>query len=463
MQQQLSAIQQAEQNIQDLIDLLSAEQQQAWTLQTSASATEIAQQLSQRLQLLQTTATLNQQLHTQTQAISQLEQNIAFKNTQIKAAETEKSGFERQGQQNTELALQLIFQMSQRQVEKPHDWLQQYDEHRKNLHIQFNHIRQNFEQSRQQFEQQQRQREQLKMQLTQFEVQHTTAALEIQQWLNQHHDFDAVLLEQLHQIPNAQQQQMRLTLQTAERCLSDAHAALKTIQQQCQHHAAQQPAIEYAQLHTEMAGLLENIQSTLDRRDRFKVDLARHQDNLDRQAKFADQIQAIQSEEHRWGKISGLMGDKEGKKFRDYAQQYNLDILLEHANQQLAMLSQRYTLKRLENSLSLAIVDHDMDGETRSVASLSGGESFLTALALSLAIATMASGSMKIESLFIDEGFGTLDASSLHMVMNALDQLQSQGRKVVLISHIQEMHERIPVQIQVQPVGAGASRIQIIG
>ena len=143
------------------------------------------------------------------------------------------------------------------------------------------------------------------------------------------------------------------------------------------------------------------------------------------------------------------------------AQQYNLDILLEYANQQLAMLSQRYTLKRLENSLSLAIIDHDMDGEIRSVASLSGGESFLTALAISLAIANMASGSMKIESLFIDEGFGTLDASSLHMVMNALDQLQSQGRKVVLISHIQEMHERIPVQIQVQPIGSGSSRIEV--
>ena len=75
----------------------------------------------------------------------------------------------------------------------------------------------------------------------------------------------------------------------------------------------------------------------------------------------------------------------------------------------------------------------------------------------------MASGELKIESLFIDEGFGTLDASSLHIVMDALDRLQSQGRKVVLISHIAEMHERIPVQIQVQPLGSGASRIQIIG
>ena len=121
---------------------------------------------------------------------------------------------------------------------------------------------------------------------------------------------------------------------------------------------------------------------------------------------------------------------------------------------------QRYTLKRLDQSLSLAIIDHDMDGETRSVASLSGGESLP---ALSLAIANMASGSMKIESLFIDEGFGTLDASSLHMVMNALDQLQNQGRQVILISHIQEMHERIPVQIQVKPLGAGASTIEIVG
>ena len=69
---------------------------------------------------------------------------------------------------------------------------------------------------------------------------------------------------------------------------------------------------------------------------------------------------------------------------------------------------------------------------------------------------------MKIESLLIDEGYGTLDDSSLHMLMNAFDQLQNQGRKVVLISHIQEMHERIPAQIQVQPMGSGSSQIKIV-
>jgi len=82
---------------------------------------------------------------------------------------------------------------------------------------------------------------------------------------------------------------------------------------------------------------------------------------------------------------------------------------------------------------------------------------------LALAIANMASGNMKLESLFIDEGFGTLDPSSLHIVMDALDRLQSQGRKVILISHIQEMHERIPVQIQVKAKGSGASEIHVVG
>lgn len=75
----------------------------------------------------------------------------------------------------------------------------------------------------------------------------------------------------------------------------------------------------------------------------------------------------------------------------------------------------------------------------------------------------MASGAMRLESLFIDEGFGTLDPSSLHIVMDALDRLQSQGRKVILISHVQEMHERIPVQVQVKSVGSGTSQIEIIG
>jgi len=224
--------------------------------------------------------------------------------------------------------------------------------------------------------------------------------VEIENWLKVHQDFTTQDLTDLVQISSAQEQEIRSQLQNAERLLNESASALKTLQEQQTAHLNQQPNIELNVLTQQIKDNLEALMAQSEILDKFKVDLARHQDNLDKLAKFADQIQAIQQQEHRWGKISGLIGDAKGKDFRDYAQQYNLDILLEHANQQLAMLSQRYTLKRLENSLSLAIVDHDMDGETRSVSSLSGGESFLTALALSLAIANMASGSMKIESLF---------------------------------------------------------------
>jgi exonuclease SbcC len=353
--------------------------------------------------------------------------------------------------------------MSHTQVEKPHDWLSEYDAERKNLQLQFNQVRQSYDQVRQQFIEQQRQLDQFKTQLAQLEAQQSTANLEIQHWLAQHSDFNLTVLEQLKQISNEQEQHIRQIVQAAERNLTDAQSAVNTLQQQQLQHLVQQPEIDFEQLQQKLNELVQQLKDAQALRDAHNIKLELHQRNLAKQQQFAERIQQIQTEEHRWGKISGLMGDASGKKFRDYAQQYNLDILIEHANQQLALLSQRYTLKRLEHSLSLAIIDHDMDGETRSVASLSGGESFLTALALSLAIANMASGSMKIESLFIDEGFGTLDASSLHMVMNALDQLQNQGRKVVLISHIQEMHERIPVQIQVKPLGAGASTIEIVG
>ncbi|MHA3064408.1 AAA family ATPase [Acinetobacter sp. ANC 4641] len=461
--QQLSIVQQSEQTIQYLLDLLTTEQRDAWQKQTMHVANQIVQQLNQRSQLLRHIEILNQQLNDKTQLLQQKTLELQHKQALIQQAETEQAELKRKGKENTDSAIQLIFAMMHIQIEKPHEWLIQYDAQRQNLQLQFNQIRQSFEQTREKFDQQQRQLDQLNIQLLQVTAQHQTATLEIEQWLKQHTEFDQPLLSQLQHISLEETQQIRRHVQDAERALADAQAALKAIQEQLQQHLTHQPEMGLAELQTEFTALLESLQQTQDMRDNFKLKLELHQRNLENRQEFLEQIQQIQQQEHRWGKISGLMGDANGKKFRDLAQQYNLDILLEYANQQLAMLSQRYTLKRLDHSLSLAIIDHDMDGEVRSVASLSGGESFLTALALSLAIANMASGSMKIESLFIDEGFGTLDASSLHMVMNALDQLQNQGRKVVLISHIQDMHERIPVQIQVQPLGSGASQIEIVG
>ena len=463
IQYQLNNAQNLQQHVQHVVACLSEAEQQQWTTQTTAQAKVVLTALSNRAQHLISLDKLakdQDNLHQTLTLVSTNQNNLAKLISETTQARDQAYA---RGQQNTQIATQLIQQMTGLTEIKPHEWLLQHDADRQQKQQVYQQQKQSFELLRINFE---RQRSDLK-QLTSRQAEHQKTIdqlnVEIESWLKAHQNFTTQDLTDLVQISSAQEQEIRTQLQNAERLVNESASALKTLQEQQTAHLSQQPNIELNVLTQQIKDNLEALTAQSEVLDKLKVNLARHQDNLDKQAKFSDQIQNIQQQEHRWGKISGLMGDANGKKFRDYAQQYNLDILVEHANQQLAMLSQRYTLKRLDHSLSLAIVDHDMDGETRSVSSLSGGESFLTALALSLAIANMASGSMKIESLFIDEGFGTLDASSLYMVMNALDQLQSQGRKVVLISHIQEMHERIPVQIQVKPVGAGASTIQVVG
>lgn len=460
---QLQTIEHLQQQIQHIVDCLNTDDKMAWSKQGLSFSQQVLHALQQRGQQLEHAESLIKQKDQIDQQLNVLKINLAGLTTQQAECAQQLIDIEIKGKQNTDAANQLIITMTGSAETKANEWLQQHDQQRQQLQNQYQQLKQSFEQARQHFEQQKNMLEQLNAQQQQNHNSLELCKAEVTNWLAQHQNFAEDQLSELLAFSSTQEQQIRNAIQQADRALSEANSALKTMQEQLNVHLQSEPNIQVEQL-TELINANQDIlQQTTDQRDQLKLQLEVHQQNLAKQKKFADQIQQIQQQEHRWNKISSLIGDSKGKEFRDLAQQYNLDILLEYANQQLAMLSQRYTLKRLDNSLSLAIIDHDMDGETRSVASLSGGESFLTALAISLAIANMASGSMKIESLFIDEGFGTLDASSLHMVMNALDQLQSQGRKVILISHIQEMHERIPVQIQVQPMGSGSSRIEVVG
>ncbi len=185
---------------------------------------------------------------------------------------------------------------------------------------------------------------------------------------------------------------------------------------------------------------------------------------LQSQAMMAE-IERQQQIELRWGRMNELIGSADGKKFRNYAQQFTLDVLLGYANSHLAQLARRYRLERViaasGPSLALLVRDQDMGGEIRSVNSLSGGESFLVSLALALGLASLSSNRVRVESLFIDEGFGSLDADTLRVAMDALDGLQSMGRKVGVISHVQEMTERIATKILVQPAGGGTSSVTV--
>ncbi|SFD44389.1 AAA family ATPase [Massilia yuzhufengensis] len=177
------------------------------------------------------------------------------------------------------------------------------------------------------------------------------------------------------------------------------------------------------------------------------------------------EVERQQAQEQRWGKLSELIGSSDGKKFRNYAQQFTLDVLLGYANAHLGQLARRYRLERVTHngapSLALMVRDQDMGGEVRSVNSLSGGESFLVSLALALGLASLSSNRVRVESLFIDEGFGSLDTETLGVAMDALDALQSMGRKVGVISHVQEMTERIATKVLVRPAGGGSSAVVV--
>lgn len=190
--------------------------------------------------------------------------------------------------------------------------------------------------------------------------------------------------------------------------------------------------------------------------------LAQDEHSRQQSSSYLDEIKKRDIILTRWNKLDDLIGSADGKKFRQIAQKYTLEILLGYANKHLLNLSPRYNLQCVQDTLALQVIDHDMGDEVRSVHYLSGGESFLVSLALALGLASLSSNRMKVESLFIDEGFGSLDPETLRTAMDALERLHNDGRKVGVISHVQEMTERIPVQVRVIKL-AGKSKVEIIG
>ncbi|MEA9390764.1 SbcC/MukB-like Walker B domain-containing protein [Acerihabitans sp. TG2] len=190
--------------------------------------------------------------------------------------------------------------------------------------------------------------------------------------------------------------------------------------------------------------------------------LANHQQHRLEQQTLLDQI--MQSERHYadWSYLNELIGSKEGDKFRKFAQGLTLEHLIYLANQQLSRLHGRYQLQRKSAAeLELEVVDTWQGDAVRDTRTLSGGESFLVSLALALALSDLVSHKTRIDSLFLDEGFGTLDAQTLDIALDALDSLNATGKTIGVISHVEAMKERIPVQIKVKKInGLGLSRLE---
>jgi len=182
---------------------------------------------------------------------------------------------------------------------------------------------------------------------------------------------------------------------------------------------------------------------------------------LNQQSLF-EQISQSQQQYDDWSYLNQLIGSKEGDKFRKFAQGLTLDHLVYLANNQLGRLHGRYLLQRkTSDALELQVVDTWQADALRDTRTLSGGESFLVSLALALALSDLVSHKTSIDSLFLDEGFGTLDAETLDTALDALDSLNASGKTIGVISHVEAMKDRIPVQIKVKKVnGLGISRLE---
>jgi exonuclease SbcC len=187
-------------------------------------------------------------------------------------------------------------------------------------------------------------------------------------------------------------------------------------------------------------------------------------ENRTRQQDLLLQCEEKKRTHQSWSKLKDLIGDKEGKHFRNFAQKITLRQLIWQANYHLQQLSDRYEFEMPGEGKGdeLRILDKHLAHAPRSVNTLSGGETFLASLAMALGLSDMASSNSSLECLYIDEGFGTLDGESLEMALETLERLRAKQNKTIgIISHLEVLKERIPVKIKVQKQYAGFSKVEV--
>ncbi|ELY6244077.1 exonuclease subunit SbcC [Cronobacter universalis] len=257
----------------------------------------------------------------------------------------------------------------------------------------------------------------------------------------------------------AQKQRLERERETQQTLLAQALQALER-------HLGARPAsldeqADAQQSEALLTAVTEQLRDNTTRQGELRQQLRQDEESRTQLAALLGQIDEARRDADEWGQLNHLVGSQKGDKFRKFAQGLTLDNLVWLANNQLTRLHGRYLLKRkLSEDLELEVVDTWQADAVRDTRTLSGGESFLVSLALALALSDLVSHKTRIDSLFLDEGFGTLDAQTLDTALDALDALNASGKTIGVISHVEAMKERIPVQIKVRKInGLGVSRL----
>lgn len=249
-----------------------------------------------------------------------------------------------------------------------------------------------------------------------------------------------------------------------EKSLKENEALLKVKANECLEHKKQSADVQEEDA-LNLAGELQGQKQALTgQKEEVLIRIREDDQRLETGRQLKSELENQQQTWERWESINELIGSKSGAKFRTFAQSLTLEALLSYSNQHLQDFAKRYSLQRVPGSdLELQIIDRDMADDVRSVHSLSGGESFLVSLALALGLASLSSNKTQVESLFIDEGFGSLDPETLDIAIASLDTLQALGRKVGVISHVPILVERIGAKVVVEKLGGGRSGVVVLG
>ncbi len=274
-------------------------------------------------------------------------------------------------------------------------------------------------------------------------------------------------------------QQTEARVSTVEKAWRDAETKLNTLQTQLSATKAKLEQLEVRRLPFEGLTVLnvEDLSELEAKAKRLNDEFATKRTevgSLEQQVKNDDEaqrrrevggaeLQAAEAEALRWGRLKELIGSADGAKFSRFAQSLTLRQLIGLANEHLKVLAERYRLMAAQgDELDLRIVDLYQANVDRPMESLSGGESFLASLALALGLSELASQHHPIDSLFIDEGFGTLDTETLEVALSALENLRSRGKAIGLISHVDLLKERLTTQVRVLRGAGGTSRIEVV-
>ena len=263
-------------------------------------------------------------------------------------------------------------------------------------------------------------------------------------------------------LSDEQQTQLRSLKARLDKLLTEAQARKASSEQTlAQLLAAPQTQLGRGQLDEQLLNLSQQSKALNERQGELRAQLQGDEQRRASQQELFAEIARQQADYDLWQQLNSLIGSADGAKYRKFAQGLTLDHLVHLANQQLQRLHGRYQLaRRGSGELELEVVDTWQGDVARDCKTLSGGESFLVSLALALALSDLVSHKTSIDSLFLDEGFGTLDGETLEVALDALDALNASGKMIGVISHVEALKERIPVQLKVHKgVGLGYSAL----